>query len=140
MKNTGIIIRLIDVAFIILFGFVIISRLRLSEIDLPSKTKPPKEHTQKHIVQIKIMKNTKNNSDIFILIDEDGKELGYFNNAYDMEEDLQKMKEKDKINKKELVVLIEPGPNSIIQHTVDVLDLCRRNNIKKNINYASLEL
>ncbi len=38
------------------------------------------------------------------------------------------------------VVLIEPSEESAVQHTVNVLDICQRLGIPKNINKAPLQL
>ncbi|RMF59671.1 MAG: hypothetical protein D6746_07955 [Bacteroidetes bacterium] len=38
------------------------------------------------------------------------------------------------------VVLINPARGSIVQHTVDVLDICDRNGILKNINREAIKL
>ena len=84
MKRGGIIIRLIDVAMIILFGFIIISRLKLSEIELPSEAKPSSTETISHIVTVKISRDYTNQVDRFILID-DGNELGDFSALDELE-------------------------------------------------------
>jgi hypothetical protein len=39
--------------------------------------------------------------------------------------------------KVKLVVTIQPHRSSIMQNLVDVLDICQRNNIEKNLNYES---
>lgn len=36
----------------------------------------------------------------------------------------------------DIIVLIQPDPNSPVQLTVNVLDVCERNQIQRNINYV----
>jgi len=139
MNKGGTIIRLVDVAMIILFGFIIISRLKMEEIKLPSTAKPPKTKTEKYVLKVKIFRDQGKNVDRFILID-NGNELGYFDSITELEPVLVKKDNYYNAKNVQLIILIEPDDDSIIQHTVDMLDLCTKHNILKNINYASLEL
>lgn len=139
MRKGGIIIRLIDVAMIILFGFIIISRLKMFEIELPSEAKHPLTETRKHIVKVKIIRDNTDDPDRYLIID-NGIEPNDFKTLDELESILITQNKTDRKNAVQLVVLIEPERNSIIQHTVDVLDLCTKHNILKNINYESVEL
>lgn len=140
MNNGGTIIRLVDVAMIILFGFIIISRLKMTEIELPSTVKPPQTKAEKHIIKVKIFRDQKNNIDRFILFEQKGEEIGDYLSTDDLTPSLLEIYKNDRKKKIQLIVLIEPDRDSIIQHTVDLLDLCKKHKIPKNINYKSIEL
>lgn len=140
MKQGGTIIRLVDVAMIILFGFIVISRLKLIEIEMPSTVKAPQKKSEKHIIKIIIFRDVNNFKDRFILYEENGTKIGDFEKIVDLEPVLIQKNLLDQKKNVQLVVLIEPDEDSIIQHTVDILDLCKKYNIAKNINYESLEL
>jgi len=136
MKKGGLIIRLIDVAMIILFGFIIISRLKMSEIELPSTMKSSVTEIEKYIVRIKIYKDTINRIDRYVLFENDT-ELRDFKTIDELERILVTKHNLYREKDIQLVVLIEPDRDSIIQYTVDVLDLCTKHSISKNINYES---
>ena len=43
-------------------------------------------------------------------------------------------------NYKQMILVIEPGLETMIQTTVDVMDICEKNNILKNLSYSEVEL
>jgi len=133
MSKGGLIIRLIDVALILLLGFIAISDIRVkAQIKLPS---PGEEEALEQAPQL-----------IFVVITEQGFAINYnvktipIDNLKVLESQLLQIRGELLEKKIKMVVLIEPHEESIIQKTVDILDLCERHNIPKNINYQSLEL
>ncbi|MFQ5627952.1 MAG: ExbD/TolR family protein [bacterium] len=140
MGNGGTIIRLVDVALIILFGFIVISRLHTSEIMLPTEVEPTDEKQELYVLRVNIMHDSRNRTDSFQLFDQSGKtEIATFSRIQDLESPLL-AEHKRRNGTRQVVVLIEPDKQSMIQHTVDVLDLCKKHGIPRNINYKSLAL
>lgn len=122
-------LRLIDLALIILMGFIAISRLRTEYVDLPSAGDSNQQIQTPHEAFLYVT------SDQFNFEDDGRKwncktlnELERFlisqNNAY-----LQR--------RVKLVVTIEPKKPCIMQNLVDVLDICQRNKIEKNLDYEN---
>ena len=135
MTKGGIIIRLIDVALILLLGFIAISDIRMrAQLKLPSSSS---ESETKKVQRL-----------VFVIIDPDGifslkhnENLETnLNSINALEKSLLQIRNNLEKENAEMVVLIEPDTNTIVQHTVDVLDLCEKHKILKNINYQSLEL
>lgn len=135
MTKGGTIIRLIDVALILLLGFIAISDIRIrAQLKLPS---PSGESDAKQVRRL-----------VFVIINPQGRfslrYSGYsetnINGIDALEKRLLQIRDKFSKENAEMVVLIEPNQNTIVQHTVDVLDLCEKHKILKNINYQSLEL
>ena len=136
MNKGGLLIRLIDVAMIILFGFIAISDIKVrAQIKLPSEQKNEEERRDDTEPAL-----------IFVRIGLDNRvELS---DAGDIRETLLISQLESRLvelvgvfNTRgvEMVALIEPHEDSIMQHTIDVLDICERHNIAKNINYESLQ-
>jgi biopolymer transport protein ExbD len=127
--NTRLMIRLIDVALIILLGFIAISRLKTEYVDLPSSgnTKSPKQ--KPHEASLHIYRN------LFKL--EDMGRWWQCRTLRKLENMLVNKNNHYTRQKIKLIVTIEPHKSSIMQKLVDVLDICQRNNIEKNLNYES---
>lgn len=135
MFRGGTIIRLIDVVLIILLGFLGITDFEVkSQIKLPSAV----DSGQKEIKQQFIFLVIKNDNQFEITdelnlikviddIDALEKLLVQLNNYY-----LQ--------NYKQMILVIEPGLDTMIQTTVDVMDMCEKNQILKNLSYAQVDL
>lgn len=146
MKGGGTIIRLIDIVMILLLGFLSISDIvHKKEIKLPSGKKKP-TNTRKHqLTRIRIqviesdttidslrMAPPKEKSQEFlvykILEDERAKrvrnldllsdEFGRLKSSYDS-----------------LLIIINPDSNSIVQGTINLIDLCRRYQLKRMFDY-----
>ena len=133
MSKGGLIIRLIDVALILLLGFIAISDIRVkAQIKLPS---PGEEDVLEQATQL-----------VFVLIYGHGFAINLnekttpVKNLQILENQLLQIRTELLKNNIKMVVLIEPHEESIIQKTVDVLDICEKRRIPKNINYQSLEL
>jgi len=127
MTKGGLIIRLIDVVLILLLGFISISDLTVkTQVKLPQGVNESNTTIQK-------------SQAVFIKIDKDG--------LFEIDDGINKTPGISDINLIEqrlidlkksfhnLVVIIEPDPDSIIQIAVDLIDICEKNNILKSINY-----
>ncbi|RMF61309.1 MAG: biopolymer transporter ExbD [Calditrichaeota bacterium] len=136
MTRGGLIIRLIDVAMIILFGFIAISDIKVkAQIKLPAKDEtPPAEQKEDPTL-------------LFVTIGLDHRytvkrEDEIVAGALSLEQlEQQLLRHKDEFSSRgqEFVVLLEPDQDSPIQFTIDALDICERNGIPKNINYESMQ-
>ncbi|MFQ5706109.1 MAG: ExbD/TolR family protein [bacterium] len=129
MNQNRLMIRLIDVALLILLGFIAISRLKTEYVDLPAggKNAPEMNRTQKATLHIYRNK--------FIFVDHGRKKS--LKNLPDLEAALVNRKNRYERRHVKLVVNIEPQKSSIIQNLIDVLDICQRNQIEKNLDYDS---
>ncbi len=136
MAKGGIIIRLIDVAMIILFGFIAISDIKVrAQIKLPAdrQEEPQQEQTEPAFIFVKI-----DAQDGYIL--EAGDEVKTVTqDARALEQSLVSLAAGYKQGGQQAIVLIEPDEASMIQYTVDALDMCERNNLARNINYESMQ-
>ena len=43
-------------------------------------------------------------------------------------------------NFKQMILVIEPNLETVIQTTVDVMDICEKNQILKNLSYSNIKL
>ena len=123
-------IRLIDVALLILLGFIAISRLKTEYVALPSGSavEPPQEIP--HEATLHIHENS------FNYVDK-GRHWEC-TNTRDLENLLITRNNHYLQKRAKLILTIEPHKSSIMQRLVDVLDICQRNNIEKKLNYAEL--
>ncbi|MDZ7376858.1 MAG: biopolymer transporter ExbD [candidate division KSB1 bacterium] len=122
--NSNLMIRLIDVALIILMGFIAISRIRTEYIDLPSagesETKLHLPHEAKLVVD-----NSRYNF-------EDNGRRWSCNSLNELDKNLYY-----KGRNMKLVVTIQPRRSVIMQNLVNVLDICQRHQIEKNLDYEN---
>ncbi len=137
MNRSGIIIRLIDVAMIILFGFIAISDIKVTaQIKLPADDKEqlqtePDDEPVVLFVRIEVTEG--------FVVEQDDEILRATKDAGELETLLTNMLDRYRLAGRKLVVLIEPNEDSMIQYTVDMLDICERNSIPFNINYESMQ-
>lgn len=125
--NSRLMMRLIDVALIILLGFIAISRLKTEYVDLPSTGKSEPQVQTPHEACLHVYNNS------FRFMD-NGRKWSC-NTTNELENFLINQKNKYLRRRIKLVVTIEPHKSTIMQKLVDVLDICQRNNIEKNLNY-----
>ncbi len=136
MNQGGLIIRLIDIAMIILFGFIAISDIQVrAQIKLPSQQQEQTPLEEKDPVLIFVKVDLEQG----YVIEQDENVLFATTNNNELESTLVNLFNQNKLIGQEMVVLIAPDEDSAIQHTVDVLDICERNQIPKNINYESMQ-
>ncbi|KAA3620420.1 MAG: hypothetical protein DWQ05_00315 [Calditrichaeota bacterium] len=127
MGNRTMMMRLIDVALIILLGFIAISRLKTEYIELPAAGKA---QPQTDKVATAVLHLYSNHFDYVI----DGRKKRSKSIAA-LEGVLLSSKSSLLNRRTKLVVNIEPHKSSIMQNLVDVLDICQRNQIEKNFDY-----
>jgi len=127
--NSRLMMRLIDVALIILLGFIAISRLKTEYVDLPSTGNSEPQKQTPHEAFLHIQGN------LFRFID-NGRNWNC--KTLNELENLLITQNNNYLRRRiKLIVTIEPHKSSIMQKLVDVLDICQRNNIEKNLNYES---
>ncbi len=127
--NSRLMIRLIDVALIILLGFIAISRLKTEYVDLPSagESNPPLQMPHEAFLYV--------NENTFSFKDNGRK---WNCKTVDELENLLIRQNNGYINRRmKLIVTIEPHKSSIMQNLVDVLDICQKNKIEKNLDYEN---
>ncbi|MCP4634737.1 MAG: hypothetical protein GY855_17550 [candidate division Zixibacteria bacterium] len=130
MKKKGIIIRLIDVTLIILLGFLTISDFQTkTPINLPEISK------EEVIIsdidgdsQIATVIVAKDKSFRLSVVDGDTVD---FKTKSDLEYALYDFY----INDTSLVVLIIPDDSTDVQSTINVIDICEKYNIPKNLTF-----
>ncbi len=127
MGNKTMMMRLIDVALIILLGFIAISRLKTEYIDLPAAgdAQPQTDRVATAVLHI-----YDNHYDYVM----NGRKKRTKSVA-ELERVLLGSKSNLLRRRTKLVVNIEPHKSSIMQNLVDVLDICQRNQIEKNFDY-----
>jgi len=133
------IVRLIDICLIVLFGFISISDIDIKgALSLPSKkTKKirPQDTREKVVVTIDIQE------DNIFLVGRIGQNKIRRQGIPDLEIYLRNLKVLlDRVENSDLAVYIKPMDMSLLQNTVDVLDLCDRNRIPKNMARKSMAM
>ena len=135
MTKSGSIIRLIDVVLNILFGFMGITDFEMkSQIMLPSIIGVGHQEIRQQSIFLKI----KNDSQ-FVVID-----------GINVDMELQGINELDRyvdqlnriyLQKSiQMLLIIEPEKETMIQTTVDVMDICEKYQIPKNLSYSQVKL
>jgi len=127
--NSNLMIRLIDVALNILMGFIAISRIRTEYIDLPSAGDSQQRLKMPHEVVLYVDNN------LFNFID-NGRKWSC-RTLNELENFLIKQNSFYQQRSIKLVVAIQPRKSSIMQNLVNVLDICQRNKIEKNLDYEN---
>lgn len=131
MSKGGMIIRYIDIALTVLFGFIAISDLEIkTQIRLPSELSAITKPTQINTVSIIVLEGSR-----YTLMEAD-KPIISDTTLERVEDALLEVRKRYVAQQQDVLVLIQPDPNSPIQLTVNVLDVCERNHIAKNINYV----
>ena len=125
--NNRLMMRLIDVALIILLGFIAISRLKTEYVDLPSTGKNEQQAQTPHEAALHVYDNS------FRFVD-NGRKWSC-ETINELENFLVSQNSNYLKRRIKLVVTIEPHKSAIMQKLVDVLDVCQRNKIEKNLNY-----
>ncbi len=131
MHRNRILIRLIDVALIVLMSFIAVSRMKTEYVDLPSVGEgTPRAMNKTAEASLHVFR------DHFVVYDKGRKER--VKNLSDLETRLLKKKEKYAKNHTRLVVNIKPRKPSIMQNLVDVIDICQLHAIDKSLSYESI--
>ena len=141
MNKTSMIIRLIDVVLILLFGFIKISHIVFfAQIKLPASEQDvstEEDEKDKEIVVVlvdsKLQKEGSEEVIMKFVIPEAEKDSREYNNLNELEDYLVARANDNKKLNNSFLVLIEPFPESLLQTAVDVMDICKRNNIEQSI-------
>jgi len=130
-NNQRLLIRLIDVALIILLGFIAISKLSTEQIVLPDTGSPSNAHPEIVEAGLHIYK------DHFRI--DTNYEKTRFSSLQELERQVAKIQKTAAGTGRKFTVRIEAHKKSTIQSLVDVLDMCQRQRIEKSINYDSID-
>ncbi|MDZ7332271.1 MAG: biopolymer transporter ExbD [candidate division KSB1 bacterium] len=134
MFRAGTIIRLIDVVLIVLFGFLSITDVKnKSQIKLPSNYGQAKQEVEQQIVFLNIQ-----NDHHFSLINQET--TNEIEGIAELEQRVVQLNNDYRNNHKQMILVIEPDAETMIQTTVDVMDLCERHQILKNLSYPRINL
>ena len=138
MRKNTFLIRFIDIGMILLFGFIVISDITIrSQIELPgSEPGEPQQDRQPHFVSIQIL-----GEDGFRLYEPANEILLASYDAIDLlESGLRSYRSQIRAEGKTLLALIELDDSTRMQTFIDVMDLCDRLGIPKNVNEETLRL
>lgn len=137
INSSGTIVRLIDVALNILFGFIVISDLQpKSQIKLPA----PQEMETPIIEQRYDYVIVKIDPAGYFRLEADEQPLGECQDLTTLETILRQRGEQSARAGRQTIVVIDPEETSLLQRTVDVFDLCERNGIAKSIHFKDVTL
>ena len=131
MTRGSMIIRFIDIALTVLFGFIAVSDIEhKTQIKLPREVTAATVPTHINTISILVLDGPR-----YTLLD-GSQVLISDSDLFRVEQALLAVRQKYLDRNQDVLVLIQPDPNSPIQLTVNVLDVCERNHIVKNINYV----
>lgn len=129
-SNRTLMIRLIDVALIILLGFIGISRLKTEYVDLPVAGDPQPLTRTFHEAAVHIYKDS-------FEIRANGKR-SRFTSVTDLEQGMLAANTRLTAEGGKVVFSIESHEQSLMQSLIDVLDICQRHNFEKSFNYERI--
>ncbi len=150
MSKGGLIVRLIDVVLLLLLGFLLISDIvHKEQIKLPGPTGTRRnltEKTQVLPIDIHVVEGDTVLSDVNPKTEYSLKKLAQLYCYYIVyqEERIYYIRKIDKLEEHLLTtqatydsvsVIINPHPNSIIQGTINLIDICRRYGLKRKFRY-----
>lgn len=134
MFKAGTIIRLIDVVLIVLFGFLSITDVKnKSQIKLPSNYGQMQKEVEQQIVFLSIR------DDHRFMLNEQGIPAE-IEGISELEKRMVQLNNDYQKRNKQIILVIEPDAETMIQTTVDVMDLCERHQILKQLSYPSIDL
>ena len=139
MKKRGLLLRFIDVGLILLIAFIAISEIEIvSQIPMPGTENEStlQEDRPRTIVVVKVYEN----STYSLSRIEADEHITEVPDIAQLEEQLLSVQNVERGAGNDIVVIIEAENLSQIQWTVDVLDVCDRHGIPKNINSGALKL
>lgn len=134
MKKSSFLIRFIDIGLILLFGFVIISDITVrSQIVLPGHDPSISEDTQSLLLFLEIMESNQ------FKVTEIETQLMYdeINGLSELEELLTAIRLEKLAENVEVAAVVHPQDEATMQQLIDVLDICDRIGITRNINIPS---
>jgi len=127
MSKGGLIIRLIDVVLILLLGFIGISDFTIkTQIKLPQGADDGSSAAEKiQVIHVRV------NKDGLFEIDDGARTKTQTREIQQVEQQIQQLYERYS----KIIIIIEPHLDTIIQTTVDLVDICEKYQIPKTINY-----
>ena len=140
MASRGFLIRFIDVGLIVLFGFVMISDIEIAsqvELSVAAATADvADEVTERAFVMVNIAADGR-----FSIVDSESGDLLAANvdRPDALAELLRFLKQAHAAQNRDLIVFIRPHEDSVVQRTVDVMDVCDRLALGKSLQ-MDLEL
>ena len=139
MKKRGLLLRFIDVGLILLIAFIAISEIEIvSEIPMPGTDEEAQQREER--AQTLVVVQVKEDSSYYLGRAESRDDFLVLADIPSLEDQLIELRNQERAQGNDIVVIIEADNLSQIQWTVDVLDLCDQYNIPKNINSGSLRL
>lgn len=134
MRRRGYLLRFIDLGLIILFGFLMISDITvISQVTLPGKSDADAAPSPEQLVYRGVSIQDDGQFQVINLEDRTALHVN-INSTEELEFVLQTLRDQHREAGVTLNLLIEPAPASHMQKLVDVLDVCERLSIPKNIN------
>jgi biopolymer transport protein ExbD len=131
MGKGSMIIRLIDIALTVLFGFIAVSDVeQKTQVKLPRDVTGVPQETKLNTVSILVLDGPR----YTVMVG--AQEIMSDMDLARVEEVLIKINQQFLDRNEGVIFLIQPDPNSPIQLTVNILDVCERNHFTKNINYV----
>lgn len=141
MNNGTFLIRFIDIGLLLLFGFIVISDITVrTQIAMPGTEEETliEEDREREITLIIIQIET---AETFRVMDSSTEELlGETTASDELEPLMTTVAETYRENNIDIVVLIQPGEAAVMQSLIQVMDICDRLSIPRNINESSLRL
>ncbi len=150
MSQGGLIVRLIDVVLLLLLGFLLISDIvHKEQIKLPGPAGTRRNLTEKSQIlpiDVHVVEGDTTLSEINPETEYSLKRLGQLYCYYLIyqEDKVYQIRKLDKLEEHLLIaqanydsisVIINPHPNSIIQGTINLIDICRRHGFKRKFRY-----
>lgn len=139
MTSRGFLIRFIDIGLIVLFGFVMISDIEnSSQVELSAVTDQQSEEdteVERAFVTVGIAPNG-----VFSVFDSESDSLlaAGITRSEALAAVLRQIKQDRAAENKEVIVLIRPHEDSVVQRTVDVMDICDRLALGKSLQDLEL--
>lgn len=140
MASRGFLIRFIDIGLIVLFGFLMISDIEASSrVDLAGAApdtevlEEPREEEERSFIVVEVA------ADGRFVVYEPAPDGGVEVEALAVETPaeltvvLRAKRAEHETADRETVVMIEPSPASLVQRTVDVMDVCDRLGLPKSL-------
>lgn len=135
MFKGGTMLRLIDVVLNILFGFLGITDFEMkSQIKLPSTIGVSQQEIRQQVIFVKIK-----DDHLFEVMD-DRSIVKEFQEMQALEDYIVQLSNAYFQNSLQMILVIEPNVETKIQTTVDVMDICEKHHIPKNLSYSHVEL
>jgi len=150
VSKGGLIVRLIDIVLILLLGFLQISDIvHKNQIKLPGPTGTRRNLSERSKIlpiDVHVVPGDTTMPEIDPEVEYSLKKLGQLYCYYLLyqEDKVFRIRKLDNLEEHLLItqagydsisVIINPEPNSIVQGTINLIDICRRHNFKRKFKY-----